>query len=138
MPDIRTAHLSLMPCAYPHELLPHGDGSLDLTVEGVGDLLPEGRALLLGLRDGGWRFHGATIQDGGGTGLDDQPMRDIPMSFTKEFTPPDVPDVVADLRACGVTEDWGYPDFCWEDFREDADDDSDENGRWDVNGNRIG
>ena len=137
MPGTRTAVLSLLPYAYPEDLLPHGEGTLELGVEELGELLPEGRAVLLAVRDGGWQLAHAAIEDGGGEDNDGRACRDVCINFTKEFSPADAQAVIADALACGVSPDWGTPEILWNDYREDADDDSDENGRWEITGVRI-
>jgi hypothetical protein len=82
----RTACPLLFPCAYPEEL-PQREGKLELPLEDVANLFPDGAVALLGLRDGEWSFTGAQVDDGGGCDDDDRPLRDVSIWFDKEFVP---------------------------------------------------
>jgi hypothetical protein len=139
MSESRTAILGLMPFALPEDLLPHGEGALELSVEELAELLPEGRAVLLGLRDGGWELDSASIEDGYGVLDDGRSTLDVCLDFTKEFSPPDVPAVVEDAQSCGVSLDWGNALILWKDSRAvSSDDDDDTETRWDITGACVG
>lgn len=138
MPETRTAVLQLFPFAHPEDLLPHTDGPLKLNVDELGELIPDGRNVLFGMRDGGWQLDYAAIENGLGVDDDGRPLRDICINFIKDFSPADAHAVIADAKSCGASEDWGNPNVFWSDERETDEEDSDENGRWDMTGARIG
>jgi len=126
----RVAYLSLLD-QVPTASLPHGGGPLDLPLENIVKLLPEGGDELLRLRDGGWKLFSATVEDSGEWAPEPSPQLDVYIEFKKPFEPARAADVAADARACGLTE-WGSPDFCWDDPRDDDDD-----WRWNLDGKSV-